>query len=118
MAPRVESPFSTGSERRWTFGMDWVLLLTLVAAASATLVGYALFLPSVTNEINAWIGRSVPPGDEDQSRRAQIVFLMLCYAAPMLLGLVARLVQIAGRQLANRLAAGDEDEDDPQFRMD
>lgn len=116
MAPRVESPFSAALERRWTFGMDWVLLLTLVAATAATLVGYALFLPSVTNELNAWIGRSVPPGNEDQSRRAQIVFLMLCYAAPMLLGLVARLVQVAGRKLVNRLVV--RDEEDPQFHMD
>ena len=116
MAPQVESPFSTGSERRWTFGMDWVLLLTVVAAATATLIGYALFLPSVTSEINAWMGRSVPPGDGEQNRRDQIVFLMLCYAAPMFLAVAARVVQVVGRKLVSRMAAPIED--DAQFRMD
>lgn len=96
--------------------MDWVLLLTLVAAATATLVGYALFLPSVTDEINAWIGRSVPPGNEDQNRRAQVVFLLMCYSAPMILGLVARLVQLGGRKLASRLET--REEDDARFRME
>ena len=96
--------------------MDWVLLLTLVAAATATLVGYAFFLPSVTSELNAWIGRSTPPSNEDDSRHAQIVFLLLCYSAPMILGLAARLVQLAVRKLALRWAV--ENEDDPRFRME
>jgi hypothetical protein len=96
--------------------MDWVLLLTLVAAATAMLAGYALFLPSVTTELNAWLGRTSAPVAEEASRRGQIVFLLLCYAAPMVLSLAARLVQVAARGLLSRLA--DREEDDPRFRME
>ena len=116
MTTGPDSPFLPQTKRRLTFGTDWVLLLTVVAAATATLVGYALFLPAVTNEFNAWMGATTVPADDDGNRRAQIVFLMLCYAAPMILGLMARMVQLAGQKLARRLAA--RDEDDPQFRME
>ena len=93
-----------------------MLLLTVVAAATATLVGYALFLPAVTSEFNAWMGATTAPSNEDGNRRAQIVFLMLCYAAPMMLGLAARLVQLAGQTLAKRMAS--REDDNPEFRME
>lgn len=115
MSPQPQSPFSS-PPRRLTFGVDWMLLLTVVMAATAMLVGYALFLPSVTTELNAWLGRTVTPGDQDENRRAQIVFLILCYSMPMILAVAARGVQLVGRKLASRLAEGDQE--DERFRME
>lgn len=115
MTNQPESPFSA-QQTRLTFGLDWILLLTLVAAATATLVGYALFLPSVTSELNAWLGKPAVSGDGDNNRRAHIVFLVLCYAAPMILGLAVRLVHSAGKWVALRLNAASAD--DENFRME
>lgn len=115
MVNQPESPFSP-EQPRLTFGLDWILLLTLVAAATATLVGYALFLPSVTSEWNAWMGRPALPGEEDNNRRAHIIFLVLCYAAPMILGLAVRLVHSAGKWVAERLNARSAEDED--FRME
>lgn len=116
MVAQPQSPFSPEPPRGLTFGVDWMLLLTVVMAATAMLVGYALFLPSVTTELNAWLGRTVPPGDQDENRRAQIVFLVLCYAMPMILAIAARGVQLLGRMIARRLAS--EDREDERFRME
>ena len=116
MVTQPQSPFSPPPPRGFTFGVDWMLLLTVVMAATALLVGYAFFLPSVTTELNAWLGRTVPPGDQDENRRAHIVFLVLCYSMPMILAVAARSVQLAGRKLAGRLAA--EDQEDERFRME
>lgn len=106
-----QSPFSPPPEK-FTFGMDWMLLVTMVAAATALMFAYSLFLPAVTSELNAWMGRTVDLGEAGENRRAHIVFLMLCYSAPMILGLVARLIQIGGRMLAKKLQdqAGADDE--------
>ncbi|MGN6548128.1 MAG: hypothetical protein ACTHK7_24040 [Aureliella sp.] len=111
----TQSPFSP-PPRGFTFGVDWMLLLMVVAAAGTALVGYALFLPSVTTELNAWLGRTVAPGDEDQNRFRQIVFLILCYSMPMILAAAARAVQLAGRKLASWLPR--EDQEDDRFRME
>lgn len=116
MAPQPQSPFSAPPQRGFTFGVDWMLLLTVIMAAAAMLVGYALFLPSVTTELNAWLGRTVSPGDQDDNRRAQIVFLILCYSMPMILATAARSVQLAGRMVARLLAA--EQKEDERFRME
>lgn len=110
-----QSPFSP-PPRKFTFGMDWMLLVMMVAAATALMFAYALFLPAVTSEFNAWLGRTVDLGEVGENRRAQIVFLMLCYSAPMILGLAARLIQIGGRMLAKRLE--DKPGDDDEFSME
>ncbi len=113
---QTQSPFSTSERRSLTFGMDWLLLVTFVAAATALMLGYALFLPSVRAELNAWLGRPTEEGQLEDNRRMHIIFLMMCYSAPLVLGLVARLVHFGGRYLAERLQPADDD--DSEFRME
>lgn len=115
MAGQTETPFSA-PEPRLTFGLDWILLLTLVAATAAALVGYALFLPLITGELNAWLGRPAVSSEAGENRRAHIMFLLLCYAAPMILGLTVRLVHASGIAVGKRLEARAADDDD--FRME
>lgn len=114
-AQSPQSPFSPPPQK-FTFGVDWILLVTMVAAATALMFTYALFLPSVTSELNAWMGRTVDLGEVGQNRRAQIVFLMLCYSAPMILGLTARLIHLGGRMLAKQMQ--DKPGSDDEFTME
>ena len=111
----TQSPFSP-PPKKFTFGLDWMLMVMMVAAATALMFAYALLLPPVTSELNAWLGRTADLGEGGGTRRSQIVFLMLCYAAPMILGLVARLIQIAGRLLAKRMVEATEGDD--EFSME
>ncbi len=93
-----------------------MLLVTMVAAATALMFTYALFLPPVTSELFAWLGRTVDLGDVGKTRRSQIIFLMMCYSAPMILGLAARLVHLGGRMLAKRLEETSSEDD--EFSME
>ncbi len=111
----TQSPFSQ-PPKKFTFGLDWMLLVMMVSAATALMFTYALFLPAVTSELNAWMGRTVDLGEVGENRRAQIVFLMLCYAAPMILGLVARLIHLGGQLLAKRME--DKSDGDDEFTME
>ena len=111
----TQSPFSPPPPK-FTFGMDWILLVMVVVAGAALMFSYALFLPSVRSELDAWMGRTVDLGDVGENRRSQIIFLMLCYSAPMILGLAARLVQLGGRMLASRLE--DKPGNDDEFTME
>jgi hypothetical protein len=80
------------------------------------LTGYALFLPSVTSELNAWMGRVALSAEGDESRRGQVVFLILCYSGPMILGLVVRVVHLVAQKLIHLLSQPAED--DAEFRME
>lgn len=111
----TQSPFSQ-PPKKFTFGMDWMLLVTMVSAATALMFAYALFLPSVTSEFNAWMGRTVDLGEVGENRRSQVIFLMLCYCAPMILGLTARLIHLGGQLLAKRLQ--DKPGSDDEFTME
>ena len=93
-----------------------MLLVTAVAASAVLLVVYSLFLPSVTNEANAWLGRTVAPTALGDDRRAHVIFLVLCYSAPMTLALMTGIIQRLGRWVIARLFAADEVSD--EFRMD
>ncbi len=111
----TQSPFSQ-PPKKFTFGLDWMLLVMMVAAATALMFTCALMLPPVTSELNAWMGRTVDLGDVGENRRSQIVFLMICYSAPMILGLMARLIHLGGRVLSKQLDESSDKHD--EFTME
>ncbi len=110
------SPFSK-RQRPLAVGVDWILLVTLVSALVALLIGYASLLPSVTSEISAWMGQPASSVGTESSRRAQVTFLMIAYSAPLGLALVIRLCQLFVRWVL-KATARPEDESEDQFRME
>lgn len=92
------------------------MLFTTVAAGVGLLVYNAFKVPAITSELNAWFGISTPPVDVAESHKAQIIFVLFCYSAPLLLGIFVNFFhQIV--VLLNRYTAPDDQEDDP-FRME
>jgi hypothetical protein len=109
-----QSPFMQ-PEPRFAVGISWMLLLTLVAAMTALLAVQALGLPPVRAEFSAWFGVAAPP--EGTDRRMQVTFLLLAYSAPLVIGLVARLVHVCLGQLTVVFKARAERDDDA-YRME
>lgn len=112
----TESPFMP-TQPRFTVGISWMLLVTLVAAASSLLALRALTLPPVIAELSAWFGQTPDPGDNAANRRAQVIFLLLCYSAPLIIGLVTRIVHLSLKRVLARVDQRSQEDDEP-FRME
>jgi hypothetical protein len=92
------------------------LLLMAVGAGFALLLYNAMRVPAIWIELDAWMGKPSRPADLADGREAQVVFVLFCYSAPLLLGLLLHSVQlgISWIERRGRLVRAKEDE---QFRM-
>lgn len=88
----------------------------VVAAGCGLLIYNAMNVPAITNELNAWLGRQSKTVNTADSREAQIVFVMFCYSAPLMLGILVhglhRVINILDRRMRERELA-----EDSAFRM-
>ncbi|MEZ6136766.1 MAG: hypothetical protein R3C53_17870 [Pirellulaceae bacterium] len=90
----VESPFLERQPVRLSFGTMLVLLLMVVGAGVGVLLFYAFRVPAITTEINAWLGRPDAMVDQADARRAQLVFALFVYTAPLALGIFVYLAHL------------------------
>jgi uncharacterized membrane protein AbrB (regulator of aidB expression) len=114
--PAFESPFLKPAPRQMSFTMVLLLLLMVIAAGLGLLIYNALRVPAVTMELDAWLGRQSKVIDTADGREAQIVFVMFCYSAPLILGILV----YTFHQLINffeNLRAQREIVEDERFRM-
>jgi sterol desaturase/sphingolipid hydroxylase (fatty acid hydroxylase superfamily) len=84
----TESPFRQPSTVRLSFGTMLILLLMVVGAGVGVLLYFAFRVPAITTEINAWLGRPDTNVDRGDARRAQLVFALFVYTAPLALGIL------------------------------
>ncbi len=88
----------------------------VVFAGLGILIYNAMHVPAITNELDAWLGRQSKTVETSESREAQIVFVMFCYAAPLMLGILVhglhQLINFLDRRMRDR-----EREEDDAFRM-
>ncbi|MFO1066827.1 MAG: hypothetical protein U0892_23455 [Pirellulales bacterium] len=116
MAEPTQSPFLE-AKPKLQISLSWIFLVTIVAAATAGLTVSALMLPPVTAELYAWLGVNADAGNPAQTRRMQLGFLLLCYSAPLIVGLITRLLHLGAKRVAALMRAADGDDDD-EFRME
>ncbi|MBX3421930.1 MAG: hypothetical protein KF752_10295 [Pirellulaceae bacterium] len=83
----AESPFQERQPVRLSFSMLMLLLLMVVASGVAMLLGLAMRVPAFSNDLRAFWGLTEVTTDAESSRKAQIVFVMFLYIAPLGLGL-------------------------------
>ena len=112
----VESPFLQQQQVRLSFGTLLILLLMVVAAGVSLLLYWAVHVPAITSEVNAWLGRSAPVVDPKQARRSQLYFALIVYSAPLALGIFVHTLHFAINAIAKQMSQ--EQEDDEQFRME
>lgn len=114
---KVDSPFLQAAPVTMGFGTVMIMLLTVVAAVVALLIWYALQVPAIASELNAWSGRPNPVSDTAEGRRAHVTFLLVVYSAPLALGIM---VYVLNNVLAwiNRRSQALDAVDDEAFRME
>ncbi|MEO8268673.1 MAG: hypothetical protein ABI557_03070 [Aureliella sp.] len=115
--PKVDSPFMQAAPVKLGFGTVMIMLLTVVGAGVGLLIWYALQVPAITSELNAWLGRPNPVVDTAAGRRAQVTFLLVVYSAPLALGILVYMLHYV-LQWLNRWSQSREDSDDESFRME
>lgn len=114
--PHVASPFLQTQPRRLSFSSILILLLMVVFAGLGLLIYNAMNVPAITNELDAWLGRQSKTVDTADSRESQIIFIMFCYAAPLMLGILVHGLHQVINFFDQRMRARDHEEDDA-FRM-
>ena len=116
-APKVDSPFMHTQPLRFSFSTILIMLLMVVAAGVGLLIYYALQVPAITSELNAWMGRPNPVVDSAAGRAAQVKFLLVVYSAPLVLGLLVYLLHYLLTLIDGWSRRSQEASDDP-FRME
>lgn len=114
---KVDSPFMVREPVRLGFGTMMILLLMVVAAGVGLLVYYALRVPAITSEINAWLGRPDVAEDHAYGRRAQVTFALFTYTAPLALGILVSLLHFVLNWF-DRLTRPHQAPGDDPFRME
>lgn len=115
--PPLESPFRKRQPVRLSFGTMLMLLLMVVGAGVGLLVYYALRVPAITQELNAWLGRPDAVIDPGDARRAQVTFALFVYTAPLALGIFVMVVHFVINWLS-RFGSSSADGDEDPFRME
>lgn len=114
--PNIDSPFLKVQPRKLSFSSILILLLMVVFAGMGLLVYNALNVPAITNELDAWLGRQSKSVETADSREAQIIFVMFCYSAPLMLGILVHSLHMVINFFDRRQRELDR-EDDEAFRM-
>lgn len=95
-----------------------MLLLMVVSAGMGLLFYYAMRVPAITSELNAWMGRTDEVVARGDARKAQVVFAMFVYSAPMALGILVWLLHLAINCFDRYAARWRSEESDAEFRME
>lgn len=114
---KLDSPFLPVQSVRLSFGTMVILLLMVVAAGVGLLLFYAMRVPAITSEFNAWLGRPDAIVDREAARLAQLKFALFLYVAPLALGMLVYLLHFVVNFIDRRASRRAQAEDDP-FRMD
>lgn len=113
----VDSPFLLKEPTRIGFGTMMILLMMVVSAGVGLLIYYAMRVPAITSEINAWFGRPNPPFDRSEARKAQVVFALCVYTAPLAMGIFVYILHYLVNWMDRLSGVRKQSEDDP-FRME
>ena len=93
------SPFIETKPRRFQFSLGSLLVAMVVFSTMSACLLWASRLTLVTNELNAWTG-TIPSTNQDGSDRGtQLMFLIFCYSAPLLMAASLNLLVVAIRAL-------------------
>lgn len=109
------SPFQQRAQVRLGFGTMVILLLMVVGAGVGLLIYYAMRVPAITSEVNAWLGRAPQPVDTQDARLVQLKFALFLYTAPLGLGMLVYFLHFAVNWIDRRLKSPAEND---EYRMD
>lgn len=83
-----ENPFAPLSKTQGVkFSLRFLLLLNVVFTCAAAGLAYVSRVPSVAEEVNAWLGRASNTTNEND-RTSQVIFVFAVYAMPLFMAIV------------------------------
>jgi|688.fasta_scaffold28263_5 hypothetical protein len=90
-----ENPFATVNKTQGVrFSLRFLLLLNVVFTCTAAGLAFVARVPSVSEEINAWLGRAnSTPAEND--RASQVIFVFAVYAMPLVMAILVWLFSLA-----------------------
>ena len=93
-----------------------ILLLMVVGAGVSLLIYFAMRVPAITSEVNAWLGRPPSEIDNEEARLVQLKFALFLYTAPLALGMLVYSLHFAINWIDVRMQASAPEAD--EFRME
>ncbi|MEM9367602.1 MAG: hypothetical protein AAGD07_16545 [Planctomycetota bacterium] len=105
----THSPRRFGSvPQRSALHFSFAAMLAMVMVMAFFLAGllYATRIPEVQEDIAIWRGTEVVAAEE--GRRAQIIFLVFTYTAPVSLAALISIAQALSRRFTNRTSVGEQ----------
>ena len=79
------TPFAERQPTGFQFSMGSLLIIMAIVSVMSACLLWASRLPLVTNEIHVWLGTTPAANDDGTDRGAQLIFLLFCYSAPLLM---------------------------------
>ncbi|MCY2976336.1 MAG: hypothetical protein NTW52_16900 [Planctomycetota bacterium] len=84
-ASQPATPFAKSQSSGFQFSMGSLLVIMLLVSVMSASLLWASRLPMVTDEIHILLGTTPATNNDGTDRGAQLVFLLFCYAAPLLM---------------------------------
>ncbi len=83
-----QSPFAQIDRNAGTrFSLRFLLLLMIVFSCAAAGLGYAVRIPAISEELNAWYGQT-SDGKGNSGRTAQVLFVFFVYSMPLFMAML------------------------------
>jgi hypothetical protein len=115
---KSDSPFASVAKGGFHFKLSTMLvMIAIFAAVSATLI-WASRLPIIHNDIHAILGTKPSVNSDGTDRGTHLIFLLLCYSAPLGMACVIRLFMLFAIWLQSRVATIESDDRDDLYRME
>jgi uncharacterized iron-regulated membrane protein len=80
-----KTPFQDRLPPRFQFRLGTLLVAMLVFSVMSACLLWASRLPLITQELNAWLGTLPSKNRDGSDRTTQLLFLLFCYAMPLLM---------------------------------
>ncbi len=84
-ASQTATPFAKRQPSGFQFSMGSLLVIMLLVSVMSASLLWASRLPMVTDEIHILLGTTPATNNDGTDRGAQLIFLLFCYSAPLLM---------------------------------
>jgi hypothetical protein len=111
-ASQPATPFAKRQSSGFQFSMGSLLVIMLLVSVMSASLLWASRLPMVTDEIHILLGTTPATNNDGTDRGAQLIFLLFCYSAPLLMAALLHSSLSLARMFQTRFGSSSEPEED------
>ncbi len=113
-SPQAENtPFIAQEVVPFQFSLASLLIAMAIFSLMSACLLWASRLPSVTDELHAWMGTIPSTNRDGTDRSTQLMFLLFCYSTPLMLAATIHFIFVVSRYFASLSQHRDLDRDHP-----